>query len=280
MNQNEISKDKIIELWENVAININTLLHCPICNTTSSINYEDYFIQLLIDNLFAIKKKNNNNEKISGYLQINCFCPVCHKHHLYMASIKNITIPDSYKYTNNITPYTLPQKTFDIRFDEFEYIHRLIPEDKSIAKTFPDYIPPQLINLYEEMCELLPININASILWSRKWLEKFIILYWKDIPKKQNPLNEKIKWLEAEEKIQDHQLLDDLRFISNKGGHIESPTEEIIFTKNDSELCISIIEDLIEEYYVEPFEKHKRKENLHALREATQNEADRIKKTK
>lgn len=228
---------------------------CPHCSTYSN---------LFGNHLEKITFKINKN--IEG-TSLAIHCPKCYK-----TSIFFITTSKENSEKGYISFMFIAEKVNSIK--------QIFPKENSIAKTLPDYIPSQLITLYEEMCELFPININASILWSRKWLEKFIILYWNDIPKTQDSLYKKIQWLQTEKKIEDNQLLDDLRFISNKGGHIESPTEEIIFTKNDSELCISIIEDLIEEYYIEPFEKNKRKENLHALREVTQNKADRIKKSK
>lgn len=269
---------KINEIWNNNALNKQISMECPHCNHLVFLTSEYINLVLCIKNTYdtppCLEFYLHHG---MGYLNINFKCPQCNKHFGYFVISKDILINKG-----SVGNFFSPNDKFSrqISFESIESIVRINPREKAIAKIFPDYVPKQLITLYEEMCELFPINVKASILWSRKWLEKFIILYWKDIPKKQNSLNEKIKWLETEKKIQDHQLLDDLRFISNKGGHIESPTEEIIFTKNDSELCISIIEDLIEEYYIKPFEKNKRKEKLHALREATQNEADRIKKAK
>jgi hypothetical protein len=229
---------------------------CPHCDTFCNILH-DHINKLK----FNIKTKETNG------IIISIICPKCHETSIFFIIAKSENIIYNKVYSK-----------YDIK--NIISIKQIYPRQKSIAKTLPDYIPKPLISIYKEMCELFPININASILWSRKWLEKFIINYWKDIPKTQNSLYKKIQWLETENKIQDTQLLDDLRFISNKGGHIESPTEDIIFKTSECELCISIIEDLIEEYYIEPFEKRKRKDNLHTLREQTKKEEDRIKKTK
>lgn len=226
---------------------------CPHCSTFCNL-----FTRHLKDLKFNIKTKEKRG------IIISIICPKCNETSIFfiIAKSENIMFPtcSQYKITKIIS------------------IKQIFPKEETIAKSFPNYIPDSLITLYEEMCELFQININATILWGRKFLEKFIILFWKDIPKNQDSLYKKIQWLGAENKIKDHQILDNLRFISNKGGHIESPTEEIIFTENDCKLCISIVEDLIEEYYIEPYKKNKRKENLHTLREQTKNEADRIKK--
>lgn len=204
-----------------------------------------------------------NKNSSGAVFKINC--PKCNKESIYLA----ITFGQYLKRGFN----------GDVIFFNSEKINTLkqiYPKEKTIAKEFPEYVPNPLLNLYEEMCDLLIVNPKATIVWGRKWIEKFIITKWPEFNNSQCLAN-KIDKLSETNRIYDKEILDAIRKIGNDSVHIQSIEEDINITQEDASLCIALIEDLIVEYYIVPEERKQRIIKVKALKQEKETKAKLLK---
>jgi len=161
-------------------------------------------------------------------------------------------------------------------------IKQIFPKEKSIAKTFPKFVPEQLISLYDEMCDLYPINNNATAIWARKWVEKFIKIESNninivDFDKK--TLNEKITLFNQNYDTKlDINILNALRRIGNKTIHIFSCDEDVEISQSEASLIITNIEYLIKYYYIVPHEKKLAENALLDLEKTVVNKSNELSK--
>ncbi|MGD6731365.1 MAG: DUF4145 domain-containing protein [Pleomorphochaeta sp.] len=223
---------------------------CPHCSTYSKLSETD---------LNKISFKINKN--IKGF-SLSIHCPKCKKTSIYfiMANEEQIRSPNFYNF----------------EITKIISLKQIYPKEKSIAKTFPEFVPEQLISLYDEMCDLLTINPKAAIVWARKWIEKFIITKWPEY-NNSKPLAQKIDALSDSNKIDDKDVLDAIRKIGNDSVHIQSIEEDIEISQDDAILGIRLIEDLITEHYVVPAERKQRRASFKALIDQKQIEAKALK---
>lgn len=222
---------------------------CPHCNTFC--NLESWNLKNL---KFAI------DETIKGYM-VSIYCPKCKKTSSYFVTHRQDSLD---KYEMHLS------------------IKQIYPKEKTIAKPFPNYVPISLINLYEEMCDLYPVNNNATAIWARKWVEKFIAIESSGLEKKEledKNLEEKIDFFNQNKNTSlDVSILTALRRIGNKTIHIFSSYEDIEISCEDASLIIKNIEYLIKYFYIVPHEKQEAEDALRALETTVVNKSKELSK--
>ena len=123
---------------------------------------------------------------------------------------------------------------------------------QSSAKPFPDYVPSQIRQDYEEACAILSLSPKASATLSRRCLQGMIRDYWK-IRKKS--LNLEVQALKPKVGAKTWKAIDAVRQIGNIGAHMEKNINTIIDVDPDEAQALSdLIEILIQEWYVRRFE--------------------------
>jgi len=223
---------------------------CPHCNTFCNLFGRDFN---KLD--FVI-----NKETYGRIISIKC--PRCHKTSIF--------------FINAITEDAVNPIIENPKIIQITSIKQIYPKEKSIAKTFPKFVPEQLISMYDEMCDLLTVNPKAAIVWARKWIEKFIITKWPEYNNSKT-LAQKIDSLSDSNKIDDKEVLNAIRKIGNDSVHIQSIDEDIDISQDDAILGIRLIEDLITEHYVVPEERKQRRAAFKALKDQKQIEAKALK---
>ncbi len=236
-------------------------LTCPHCNTLCK--FEINYIK---------KSKFKISKNIFGVI-MSFYCPSCENSFTYLMEIESqqdLTQLNFNFFNYNYTDY-IHDKNIKIMS-----IKQIFPKEKSIAKTFPKFVPEQLISMYDEMCDLLTINPKAATVWARKWIEKFIITKWPEYNNSKT-LAQKIDVLSDSNKIDDKDVLEAIRKIGNDSVHIQSIEEDIDISQDDAILGIRLIEDLITEYYVIPEERKRRRADFKALKNQKEIEAKALK---
>ena len=130
----------------------------------------------------------------------------------------------------------------------------------STAKQFPDYIPAQIRNDYEDACAILNLSPKASATLSRRCLQGMIRDFW-GITRKN--LNQEISALKDIIDPTLWQVLDNVRQIGNIGAHMESDVNLIIdIDPNEAQSLISLIELLMKEWYINREERNRLFESI------------------
>ncbi len=146
---------------------------------------------------------------------------------------------------------------------------RLVPP--SDARVFPDYIPKQLRDDYEQACLIRDLSAKASASLARRCLQGMIRDFWG--VRRDHLINE----IEAiKDKIDPltWKAIDSVRSIGNIGAHMEKDVNLIIDVDPDeARQLIWLIETLFKDWYIS---KREREENLKAISEV----ADAKKKAK
>jgi hypothetical protein len=131
---------------------------------------------------------------------------------------------------------------------------------RSGAKPLPAYIPKAIHDDYEEACLIVALSPKASATLSRRCLQGMIRDFWK-ISKR--TLFDEIAALEDKIDPQTWGAIDAVRSIGNIGAHMEKDIDTIVDVDPDeAQLLISLIETLIDEWYVH---RHKRNEKMSAI---------------
>jgi hypothetical protein len=138
------------------------------------------------------------------------------------------------------------------------YSWQLKPESE--AKPFPDYIPEQLRNDYEEACLIKNKSPKASATLSRRCLQGMIRDFWSI---RKSRLIDEINELENKVDQVTWQAIDSVRQVGNIGAHMEKDVNLIIeVDPEEAGLLIWLIETLFEEWYVA---RHERETKMKAL---------------
>ncbi len=222
---------------------------CPYCNRPCTVGKDDVRI---------ISGKNYISEEYGKYkasTQITvCPNPECRKRTISLTIIK-----------------------IDPHFEtEIEKVHHwnLLPE--SAAKPFPDYIPQQLRNDYEEACLIQNKSPKASATLSRRCLQGIIRDFWGI---KKGRLVDEIN--ELQEKIDPitWDAINSVRHVGNIGAHMEKDVNLIIdVDPEEAGLLIWLIETLLTDWYVQRYERQQRMSGLVQLAERKKQEKTQQKK--
>ena len=146
--------------------------------------------------------------------------------------------------------------------------HLIPPSD---AKVFPDYVPAAIRDTYTEACLIRDLSPQASATLARRALqgmlrdffdatEKARLLH----PKKKNPtLADEINAVKDEIDPLTWDAIDAVRTVGNIGAHMEEDVNLIVeVDPNEAQLLISLVEQLMGDWYVN---RHERKAGLERL---------------
>ena len=215
---------------------------CPFCNrptTISALNYHE--------KEFGIELASADGSKMMAVVSIACPNPDCRK----LAITANL--------------YQLEILNNPPRYRKGDHLKRwnLIPS--GVAKPFPDYIPQQIREDYEQACEIHDLSPKASATLCRRCLQGMIRDFWK-ITKSR--LKDEIDALEDQVDAETWQAIDAVREIGNIGAHTEKDVDLIIDVEpEEAQLLIELIETLFQNWYIERNEKQERNAALKELAE-------------
>lgn len=211
---------------------------CPYCNHKVLIGDSNYD-----SDTFFFNMENKDGELALKNEIVVCPNPTC-KEYIITAELYRAR----YQQISN----RIPIRTW-----------RLKPE--SSAKPLPDYIPKAIINDYEEACLIQNLSPKASATLSRRCLQGMIRDFWKET---NGTLATQIKNIETKIDSVTWQAIDAVRKIGNIGAHMEKDIDLIIEVEpHEAELLISLIETLIEEWYIN---RHQREEKMKAITQLAQ----------
>jgi hypothetical protein len=209
---------------------------CPYCNQNATI---------IPDNMSTDNHYFNSGNKL-GNLALRTSVTVC---------------PNSSCLETQITASlhrTTPSPNGGRRLGDALLRWQLKPD--SMAKTFPDYIPAQILQDYQEACRIVALSPKASATLSRRCLQGMIRDFWKI--KKKN-LSLAIQALKVKTDPRTWRAIDAVRQLGNIGAHMEKNIDLIVDVDTDeASLLNGLIETLIEEWYVRSHETEQNMERI------------------
>ena len=138
---------------------------------------------------------------------------------------------------------------------------QLLPESE--AKVLPDYIPEPIKEDYYEACRIRDLSPKASATLARRCLQGMIRDFWK-ISKSR--LVDEIDALEEKIDPDTWSSIDAVRSVGNIGAHMEKDINIIIDVEpEEAQLLIGLIEQLVDDWYVDRESRRVRSEALKAL---------------
>ncbi len=141
---------------------------------------------------------------------------------------------------------------------------------QSSAKQFPDYVPQQIREDYEEAFKILHLSPKASATLSRRCLQGIVRDVWKVTP---DTLYNEIGQLKPKIDPTLWQTLDSLRQLGNIGAHMEKNVNLIINIDSDeAEKLVKLIEILIKDWYIVPHERNLLLQNICTINADKQNQ--------
>lgn len=150
---------------------------------------------------------------------------------------------------------------------QYQYIakrilsRRIFPE--GITRQYPDYIPQQLRDDYEEACKIVDLSPKASATLARRCLQGMI----RDFHHiKKGSLFEEVNALNGVIEPALWDAIDAVRNIGNIGAHMEKDVNVIVdIDPDEARQLIGLIEMLFDEWYVQREERAKRLQAIKAL---------------
>ena len=142
------------------------------------------------------------------------------------------------------------------------FLNKMIYPDKLPIKQYPDYIPQQIREDYEEACNIVDLSPKASATLARRCLQGIIRNFYQ--VKGKNLHNE----IESIRDKVDTQLFDTInavRQLGNIGAHMENDVNTIVdIDPEEARQLIGLIELLFEETYIR---RHDREQRLLAIQQ-------------
>ena len=118
----------------------------------------------------------------------------------------------------------------------------------SFARQYPEYIPKQIRNDYEEACAILYLSPKSSATLARRCLQGMVRDFWEI---RKNTLFDEVSELKNHIPPDLWMAIDGLRQLGNVGAHMEKDTSLIIDIDPDEAIqLIKLIELLIKEWYI------------------------------
>ncbi|MCE5181851.1 MAG: DUF4145 domain-containing protein [Betaproteobacteria bacterium] len=156
--------------------------------------------------------------------------------------------------------YTLSCALFESHYKSGENLDKeiqrwnLIPP--SSAKSFPDFIPQQILSDYFEACLIRDLSPKASATLARRCLQGIIRDYWAVKPGK---LFDEIEAIKDKIDPLTWDAIDAVRKVGNIGAHMEKDINLIVDVEpHEAELLINLIETLFKDWYVTREERRAR----------------------
>ena len=133
---------------------------------------------------------------------------------------------------------------------------------QSSAKPQPDYIPPQLVEDYNEACRIRDLSPKASATLSRRCLQGMIQDFWG--VKDKRTLYQEIEAIKEKVDAATWEAIDTVRGVGNIGAHMEKDVDLIVSVEpGEAQLLLELIETLFDEWYVA---KHDREQRMGAIK--------------
>ena len=206
----------------------NNRIKCPHCSSYFIItekNYDEFRLNTSAMDAFGPK-----NIKIA---HVVCPNPMCRQPIIYM----DVSYPSTGEYLLNGILYPM-----------------------SCAKVYPEYIPKQLRNDYEESCKIVQLSPKASATLARRCLQGIIRDFFKI---KHNRLIDEVNELKTKVDTDLWNAIDAIRKVGNIGAHMEKDVNIIVdIDTNEAEQLIGLIELLFEETYIR---RENRQQKLHSI---------------
>lgn len=131
---------------------------------------------------------------------------------------------------------------------------------QGVVKSFPDYIPKAILADYKEAAQIRELSPKASATLSRRCLQGMIRDFW---GVKEKNLFEEIKAIQEKVDSDTWHAIDAIRSIGNIGAHMEKDIDLIIdVDQEEAGLLISLIETLLNDWYVERANRRLRSEKI------------------
>lgn len=138
---------------------------------------------------------------------------------------------------------------------------KLLPESE--AKVLPDYIPEPITEDYYEACRIRDLSPKASATLARRCLQGMIRDFYGI---SRSTLFDEIKELETKVEQDVWESIDAVREVGNIGAHMKKDINVIVDVEpEEAQLLISLIEQLIDEWYISRDARQKRAESLKNL---------------
>ncbi|WP_454954284.1 DUF4145 domain-containing protein [Fusobacterium hwasookii] len=202
---------------------------CPYCQTRTTIEKSNLFEEEIIYN-------EDNQRKIMLFSIITCPNIECNR--------ATIIMKDYETEKNSFGTYKVgtPIKTKRIE-PEFNYKH------------YPEYIPEQIRQDYEEASKIVSLSPKASATLSRRCLQGMI----RDFHGvNEDNLYKEIEAIKAQLGINIYNALHSLRAIGNIGAHPEQDINLIVdIDEGEAEKILKLIEFLIDKWYIAREEENK-----------------------
>ncbi len=152
---------------------------------------------------------------------------------------------------------------YDDYIQEFCYegeIQRWSLRPQASVKVFPDYIPRPILQDYREACLIRDLSPKASATLSRRCLQGMIRDSW-GVTKSR--LVDEIDTLRDKVDVVSWNAIDAVRNLGNIGAHMERDINVVVdVDPNEAALLIDLIETLLTEWYVNPYERNIRMSKL------------------
>ena len=227
---------------------------CPYCNHNATIGDDDFFTDY-----FLFEGNNKYGSQKLTFQVVICPNEECSEY------VLSAFLNDRYRDRNSNRIVEKP-----IKAD-----WRLIP--RSIAKVFPDYIPQAIRDDYEEACLICDLSPKASATLARRCLQGIIRDFWGI---KKGRLIDEINALEEKVDKLTWLAIDAVRSVGNIGAHMEKDIDIIIDVElGEATKLISLIEILIEGWYIARNEKQKHLESIVKLAEDKKIQKEETKKS-
>ena len=222
--------------------------NCPYCGHAQVITNETY-----ADTAFRIRNDLSKYGPIGGRV----ISTVCSN-----IDCKEITLQFSLKSVLHIDPLGHWELTGDDH-----YFWSLLPE--STAKPQPGYIPPPIVENYNQACRIRDLSANASAALARRCLQgmirDFCEISERTLAQEIKTLREQVDAGKGPRGVDPATMdaIDHVRHIGNIGAHMEKDINLILDVEPDeAQALINLIEILFGEWYVA---KHVREGKLKAL---------------
>ncbi len=217
---------------------------CPHCNKPTTLTKERIKIE-------SIQFTIANTDGLKEFTVCFYVCPNknCKKFTL-STILKNLTSST----TKN--PYAGTHTTY--KTGSIIKTWQLIPE--LTGKNFPDYIPPPIIQDYNEACAIKELSPKASATLARRAIQTILRNFYNA---KGSTLKDEITSVESKMEPSVVKAIDAVRKVGNIGAHMEKDINLIIdIDPNEAQLLIRLIEILLEETYIR---RKEREENLESI---------------
>lgn len=142
-------------------------------------------------------------------------------------------------------------------------VWNLLPKGK--GKPYPDYIPQQLRDDYQEACLIAELSPKAAATLCRRCLQGMIRDFWK-VDTKSDRLWDEMKAIKEKLDTETWDSIVAVKDIGNIGAHMEKTDVNVIVDvePREAQLLIELIESLFEDWYIDRETRRKRHADLKA----------------